>query len=119
MERYPLIALNGMRFLAGRLAEFQDRYRELATQRVERRVAHALVRLMRQIGRKTAGGVLIDLSLSRQDIAEMTGTTLFTASRILSGWESQGLVQTDRARILVHRPEQIEAIAEEMPPPEL
>ncbi len=115
MERYPLVALNGMRFLAGRLAEFQDRYRELATQRVERRVAHTLLRLMGQIGKQTAGGVLIDLSLSRQDIAELTGTTLFTASRILSGWEARGIVRTDHARILVRKPEQIEAIAEEAP----
>lgn len=119
MERYPLIALNGMRFLAGRLAEFQDRYRELATQRVERRVAHALLRLMEQIGRPVEGGTLIDLGLSRQDIAEMTGTTLFTASRILSGWEARRLVQTDRAHILVREPEQIAAIAEELPVPRL
>lgn len=118
MERHPVVALNGIRFLAGRLAEFQDRYRELATQHVERRVAHTLLRLLRSLGQRADGGTLIDLTLSRQDIAEMAGTTLFTASRILSGWEAKGIIRTDRARILVREPEQIEAIAEEMPQPD-
>lgn len=116
MQRYPTVALNTIRFLAGRVAEFQDRYRELATQRVERRVANALLRLTRQIGRTAEGGVLIDLTLSRQDIAEMTGTTLFTASRILSGWEAQGIIETDRARILVRKLQALEAIADDLPP---
>jgi CRP/FNR family transcriptional regulator, nitrogen oxide reductase regulator len=116
MERFPRLALNALRFLAGRVQEFQDRYRELATERVERRVAHALVRLARQIGREVEGGVLIDLSLSRQDIAEMTGTTLFTASRILSGWEQRGLIEGGRERVLILHPDALLAIAEDLPP---
>jgi CRP-like cAMP-binding protein len=115
MERHPRLALNALRFLAGRLAEFQDRYQELATQRVERRVAHALVRLMHNLGREVEGGIMIDLVLSRQDVAEMSGTTLFTASRIMSGWESQGIMRTEHGRVVVLKPEQVEAIAEDMP----
>ena len=118
MEQHPRLALNALRFLSLRVAEFQDRYRELATQRVERRVANALLRLIMQIGRPVEGGILIDLTLSRQDIAEMTGTTLFTASRIMSSWEAQGLVKTERARILVLDPQQVRAIAEDLPLPE-
>ena len=63
MERFPRIALNGLRFLAGRLEEFQDRYRELATERVERRVARALLRLARQIGREVNGGPALNDAL--------------------------------------------------------
>lgn len=116
MERFPPIALNAIRFLAGRLHEFQDRCRELATERVERRVAHALLRLSQQIGRTVEGGTLLDLTLSRQDIAEMTGTTLFTVSRILSDWEAQGLVEGGRSRVLIRKPERLLAIAEDLPP---
>ncbi len=119
MEQYPRLALNAIRFLAGRVSEFQDRYRELATQRVERRVAHALLRLMHQIGREAPGGTQIDLAMSRQDIAEMTGTTLFTASRLLNRWEAEGIISTTRAVILVRRPNLLAAIAEETPPPTL
>src|SRR5205814_363728 len=115
MEQFPRIALNALRFLAGRLQEFQDRCRELATERVERRVAHALLRLARQIGRPQEGGVLIDLTLSRQDIAEMTGTTLFTASRILSAWEQRGIIEGGRERVLIRKPDELLAIAEDLP----
>ena len=116
MERFPKMALNVVRFLAGRVKEFQDRYRELATERVERRVAHALLRLANQIGRQMDNGILIDLTLSRQDIAEMTGTTIFTVSRILSSWEAQGLIESGRERVLVRDPQALTAIAEDLPP---
>ncbi|HKP53744.1 MAG TPA: Crp/Fnr family transcriptional regulator [Chloroflexia bacterium] len=115
MERFPRLALNALRFLAGRLKEFQDRYRELATQRVERRIAHALLRLARQVGRQTEGGTLIDLTLSRQDIAEMSGTTLFTVSRTLSGWEGAGIIKSGRERVLILKEETLRGIAEDLP----
>ena len=115
LERFPQMALNVVRFLAGRVKEFQDRYRELATERVERRVAHALLRLAAQIGKQVDGGTLIDLTLSRQDIAEMTGTTIFTVSRILSGWESQGIIESGRERVLLRNPARLEAIADDFP----
>jgi CRP-like cAMP-binding protein len=115
LERFPRLALNVVRFLAGRVKEFQDRYRELATERVERRVAHALLRLAAQIGKPVEGGTLIDLTLSRQDIAEMTGTTIFTVSRVLSGWESQGIIESGRERVLVRNLAKLEAIADDLP----
>src|SRR6478735_1828043 len=115
LERFPRMALNVVRFLAGRVKEFQDRYRELATERVERRVAHALLRLAAQIGRAVDGGTLIDLTLSRQDIAEISGTTIFSVSRILSGWESQGLIESGRERILLRNLLKIEEIADDLP----
>jgi len=42
---------------------------------VQQRVAHALLKLVKQAGKKTEEGILIDFPISRQDIAEMTGTT--------------------------------------------
>lgn len=114
MEQFPRLALNAVRFLAGRVEEFQDRYRELSTERVERRVAHALLRFARQLGKpQEEGGILIDLALSRQDVAEMSGTTLYTASRILSAWEQQGLIRTLRARLIILKPESLQVIADD------
>lgn len=115
MEQFPRLALNAVRFLAGRVEEFQDRYRELSTERVERRVAHALLRLARQLGRQVDDGILIDLALSRQDIAEMAGTTLYTASRILSAWEQQGILKSRRTQLLILKPDNLQAIAEDSP----
>jgi CRP-like cAMP-binding protein len=116
LERYPRLALNALRLVAGRFKELQDRYRELATERVERRIARALLRLTRQTGRKVEGGVLLDLPLSRQDLAEMTGTTLYTVSRILSQWDQQGIIEAGRERVLIRSPHDLVAIAEDLPP---
>jgi CRP-like cAMP-binding protein len=117
MERHPRIALNALPLLAEQLQELQHRYRELATERVERRVARALLRLVRQSGRKVESGVLIDFPLSREDLAGITGTTLYTVSRILSGWEKRGLIETSRQRILIRSPHGLVIIAEDIPVP--
>ncbi len=116
MERHPRIAINGLRLVSQRWHELEERYRELATERVERRLAQTLLRLVRQVGRKVEEGILIDLPLSRQDLAEMTGTTLYTVSRILSGWEGQHLVETGRERVVVRYPHGLALIAEDLPP---
>ncbi len=117
MERYPRLALNALHLLAGQIRDLQERYRALSTERVERRVARALARLTQHAGQKVAGGVLINLPLSREDLAEMTGTTLYTVSRILSRWERDGLVELGRERILIRHPNGLVAIAEDWSPP--
>lgn len=117
MERYPRLAINGMRLVAWRFHELQERYRELATERVEQRVARALLRLARQAGKRTEGGVLLDLPLSRQDLAEMTGTTLFTVSRICSKWEQVDIIETGRERVIICNPHSLVTIAEDLPKP--
>lgn len=115
IEQYPVLALNAVRLLAGHVREFQDRYRELATERVERRLARAILRLASQTGRKTDEGVLLDLPITRQDLAEMSGTTLYTVSRILSQWESQGIILSGRERVVIRFPHGLVSIAEDLP----
>jgi CRP-like cAMP-binding protein len=114
METFPGLALNGLRLVAGRFQEMQSRYQELATERVEQRVARTLLRLARQTGRRTEAGVLIDMPLSRQDLGEMTGTTLYTVSRILSNWEQRGIIETGRERVIICNPHGLVVIAEDL-----
>lgn len=114
MEAHPRIGRNALAIVGGRLREIQDRYRELATQRVERRIAGALVRLASQSGKRVDEGVLIDFPVTRQELAEMTGTTLFTVSRVLSGWAQQGWIETGRQRIVISQPHRIAAIAQDL-----
>lgn len=116
MERIPRIAINGLRLVSRRWHELEERYRELATERVERRVAQTLLRLVRQAGRRVEGGILIDLPLTRQDLAEMTGTTLYSVSRILSRWEQEKLVESGRERVLIRYPHGLARLAEDLPP---
>ena len=115
LRRIPALALNAMRILSERVRELQDRVRELATEKVAQRVARALVRLARQVGKRVEGGVLLDMPLSREDIAKMTGTTLFTVSRVLSTWEAAGIVASRRERIVIRHPHGLVAIAEDLP----
>lgn len=116
MQALPGLAFSLLRVLSARFAEAQARFRELATERVERRVARTLLRLAHQTGRRTEEGVLLDLPLSRQDLAELTGTTQFTVSRILSDWERRGLVEAGRARVVVRRPHDLVVLAEDLTP---
>lgn len=113
MERHSSIAMNAIALLGARYHEMQVRFRELSTEKVERRIAHTILRLARQAGRRTARGIEIAIPLSRQDLAEMSGTTLHTVSRTLSAWEEQGIVNCGRRRVVVCKAQMLASIAEE------
>ncbi|MEJ6399130.1 Crp/Fnr family transcriptional regulator [Yoonia sp. 208BN28-4] len=87
-----------------RVSEMNNRIVEMATQRVEQRVANALLRLVHQAGRKTDLGIEINFPITRQDLSELTATTLHTVSRLLSGWEKEGIVLSKRKHITVTNP---------------
>jgi CRP-like cAMP-binding protein len=98
--------------LGHRFGEMNNRIVEMATQQVERRVANALLRLINQTGRNVDGGIEIDFPITRQDLSELTATTLHTVSRLLSGWEKQGLVESRRKRIKVCDPHALVVLAQ-------
>jgi CRP-like cAMP-binding protein len=104
---YDGFATESYRTLGARLGEFQSRVTELATQAVERRVAAALLRMVNQSGRQTEDGIEIVFPVTRADIAEMTGTTLHTVSRLLSAWEREGIVKSARRRVTVSAPHRL------------
>jgi CRP-like cAMP-binding protein len=115
IEQYPRIAINVIETLSEHIQELRERHLELATERVERRVAHAVLRLAEQSGWATEDGVLIDMPLSRRDLAEMTGTTLYTVSRIVRQWQRNGLVNAGRQRLEILQPQRLLAIAHDLP----
>jgi CRP-like cAMP-binding protein len=112
---HPEIAMSAMRIMGGRMTELQERLKEMQTQRVERRIAHALGRLVVQAGRRTSAGIEIDFPITRQDLAEMTGTTLHTVSRTLSEWGAAGIVTSARQKVVILRPHALAMIAEDLP----
>lgn len=112
IARSPVLAMNALQTVGQRLQDAHTRIRELSTEEVERRVAHAILRLVHQAGKKTEEGILIDFPVTRQDIAEMTGTTLHTVSRLLSAWEDMGLVRGGRQRVIVTDAHNLMLIAE-------
>ncbi|MBK6767769.1 MAG: Crp/Fnr family transcriptional regulator [Ardenticatenales bacterium] len=116
MARHPELSMRSLGLVARRVHEFQARNRELSTERVERRIARTLIRLTTQSGTRQSDGVRIDLPLTRQDVAEMTGTTVYTVSRILAGWHEAGIIDAGRKRIVIRQPHSLVAIAEDLPP---
>jgi CRP/FNR family transcriptional regulator, nitrogen oxide reductase regulator len=110
--RYPGLAAGTLATVGARLQEAHARVVEMSTEEVERRVARTLLRLANQAGRKVERGIEIDFPISRQDIADMTGTTLHTVSRILSAWEQQGFVESGRQRVTLRDAHKLMEIAE-------
>ncbi|WP_315926766.1 Crp/Fnr family transcriptional regulator [Mesorhizobium sp. SP-1A] len=109
---YPSFGTNTYKTVGSRLQDAHERVVEMSTEQVDRRVAHALLKLVNQSGKQTDEGLLIDFPLSRQDIAEMTGTTLHTVSRLLTAWEEKGLVKSGRQRVTVVEPHRLLMLAE-------
>ncbi len=112
LETRPYLSFDLMQLMTSYILELQARYRELATGRVEQRVANALIRLAGQSGVRAEKEAVIELSFSRQDVAEMTGSTLYTVSRLLSEWERQGIIKTGRERIKILKPHDLVRIVD-------
>jgi CRP-like cAMP-binding protein len=112
IAKHPALAVNTLQTVGSRLQDAHTRVVEMSTEQVERRIAHTLLRLAKQSGRKVEAGVQIDFPISRQDVAEMTGATLHTVSRVLSAWEDQGLVAGGRQKITLREPHRLFMLAE-------
>ena len=106
----PQVRVNIMREMATHMTDALTRVRELTTARVGVRLAHTLLRLARQCGRQTPEGVLITQPLTRQELADLTGTTLYTVSRTLAKWESMGLLESRKRLLLLRSLEKLEDV---------
>lgn len=115
IEENGRLAMSAIQTMGRQLEEAHTRIREMSTQEAERRIAHAIVRLSQQAGRQGESGIHIAFPISRQDIAEMTGTTLHTVSRILSAWEQRGLVIGGRQKLVVRDLPRLSLLAEGVP----
>lgn len=110
--KYPTLASNALRAVGGRLQDAHTRVMELTSEEVERRIARTLLRLADQAGRKVETGIEIEIPLRRQDVGQLTGTTLHSVSRVLSAWEQSGIVSTDHQRIVLCKSAALMAIAD-------
>jgi CRP-like cAMP-binding protein len=109
-ERFPILRRNSASILGECLLEMEERFREISTEKVGPRLSHELVRLLYQVGRRVNGSV--EIGLSRQELAQMTGTTLFTVSRLLSQWGKLGIVSTRRGAVMVCNLQALRELAE-------
>jgi len=100
LRDYPAVAVRVIEVLGERLLGV-IRMRAMASERAERRIAHILLKLASKFGEETSEGLVINARLSRQDIAELSDTTIETAIRVMSKFRSEGLVKTQRGGYVV------------------
>ena len=113
LARYPQLKTNILREMTAHMENALTRLRELATLDVRQRLAHTLLRLTRAESTPPDGlERMVPHTLTRQELAELTGTTLFTVSRILTEWEGAGIVHSTRAHVAVLDAERLQDAAE-------
>ena len=118
VDRYPQLALNVIRDLEARLREMESRLRDLSTEPVEQRLARAILKLVETFGQRTAEGVEIPFPVSRQDLADLIGSTLHMVSRTLRAWETQRQIGRYRRRLVIADVEAVARILYREPPTE-
>lgn len=96
LEQHPSLVRGLLSSLSHRLVELTTRLAELTGGRVESRFARMFLKLADQIGSARSDGTFIPLPLARQELADLTGTTIETAIRIMSRWQKEDVLHTEK-----------------------
>lgn len=112
VSRYPVFALTVINDMGNRLRSSAEQIRSLAVERVEQRIARTLLKLGQTAGADTPDGRVIEMPLTRQDVADMTGTTVETAIRVMSKFRREELIRTRRGKVVLVEIDQLQEIAE-------
>ncbi len=112
LQKYPLSALNVVDVISERLRLAYEMMKQLSVQTVEQRIAFTLLKLANKVGEQKDVGLLIQLPFSRSDLAGMTGTTTETASRIMSQFQKQGIINTGRQWVSITDYKKLKHLAE-------
>jgi CRP/FNR family transcriptional regulator len=114
LEQHPSLVRGLLGSLSHRLVELTTRLTELTGGRVETRFARLFLKLGDQMGRQdpARGGVVVPMALSRQELADLTGTTIETAIRIMSHWNKEGVLLTERDGFVLVDLEKLKSTAE-------
>jgi len=111
LQCYPAVTLAALDKVSERLKAAHETLRQVSAHSVEQRIAAALLKLAEKLGEEQQEGLLIQMPLSRQDLAQMTGTTVETASRIMSQLQKDGLIHSGRQWVAITNVAKLESIA--------
>ena len=114
LEAHPSLVRSLLLGLTHRLVELTRRLTELTGGRVETRFARLFLKLASEMGRADAarGGLVVSMPLSRQELADLTGTTVETTIRIMSRWNKDNVLRTDRDAFVILDMDTLRTIAE-------
>jgi CRP-like cAMP-binding protein len=113
LEEHPSLVRGLMLGLTVRLVELTNRLAEVSGTRIEPRFARLFLKLAGEMGRPERGGTLVPLGLSRQELADLTGTTIETAIRIMSRWGKDEIVRTEKDGFVILDRQTLESTAAE------
>lgn len=113
LEQYPGVTLRVLEITANRLKSAHEMLRQVSAYSVEHRIAYTLLKLAEKLGEEQETGLLIQAPLTRDDMAEMTGTTTETASRVLSQFQKEGLINSGRQWIAIADLDRLKEMVEE------
>jgi CRP-like cAMP-binding protein len=111
LENHPTLVRGLLVGLTHRLVELTNRLAELTGGRIEARLARFFLKLATDMGQQRADGVFIALVLSRQELADMIGTTIETTIRIMSRWGKEEIVRTEKDGFVVANRKALEALS--------
>lgn len=115
MRRYPALQRNSLQLLAEYRDTLQQQLLELATEHVEQRLAHALIRLADHHGLPADDPEHVTLPLMQRDLADLIGVSHYTVSRLLHLWQQHGLVQAQRGRVVIIDRQRLMTLADAAP----
>ena len=101
LERHPSLVRGLLGSLSLRLIQLTTRLTEMTSGRVQSRLARLFLKLSDQVGRDERGGVFVPVGLTRQELADMTGTTIESAIRTMSRWAKDKVVRTEKDGFVV------------------
>lgn len=110
LDSYPSVMYCMVQNLGDRIRGTHDTLKSIALEKVGSRIASLLLKLSEQAGRKSAGGMTIDLKLTKQDIAEMVGTTVETAIRTMSRFKKLGVISEKSGKIIITDPGRLRSL---------
>jgi CRP-like cAMP-binding protein len=113
LNQYPDVTMRVLKAVGQRLEESQEIIKQLSVFSVEQRIAATLLRIAKKLGERKQIGMLIQIPLSRQDLAAMTGTTVETVSRVMSRFTAEGLISTGRKWVVLTDLARLERIVKE------
>ncbi len=112
LERHPTLVRSFILGLTHRIVELTRRIPEVAGGRVETRFAHLFLKLADKMGVPGPEGTFMPMALSRQDLADLTGTTVETCIRIMSRWGKEDVVRTEKEGFLLRDRQALENLAQ-------
>jgi CRP/FNR family transcriptional regulator len=110
LDGYPSVMYCMMQNLGDRMKGSHETLKNIALEKVSSRIASLLLKLAEKSGVETPEGTVIDFKLTKQDIADMVGTTVETSIRTMSQFKKRGLIEERDGQVVIKNPEELRSL---------